>query len=131
MIITGLYTGLLALWLAFLFLYVVKGRFKFRVGLGDGGQEELSRRIRIHGNFIETVPLILIMIMLLEDTLHSLYLLHAFGIALLLSRVLHFIALRQNSNGSKIRMAAGIITVSLLIIGAALLISTYIQSALI
>ncbi len=131
MTVTGLYAGLLALWLAFLFLYVVKGRFKFRVGLGDGGQDELSQRIRIHGNFIETVPFVLLIMLLLEDTAHSFYLLHAFGIALILSRILHFIGLRKTSDGSKPRMAAGIITVSLLIIGAVLLISTYIQSALI
>lgn len=131
MIITGFYAGLAALWLVFLFLYVVRGRFQYRVGLGDGGEKEMMKRIRIHANFIETVPFALILMGILETSNHSIYLLHALGIALLLSRILHFSGLQKNSGSSALRMGGSILVLLIFIIGAVLLISTFIQSILI
>src|SRR5204862_7541988 len=60
---------------------------------GDGGDPALQRRIRAHGNFIEYVPLILIMMGMLELSRYSVYLLHALGITLVVARLLHGYAL--------------------------------------
>lgn len=91
MIVTPLYAGLLALWYLALSLRVVQKRNK--VSLGDGGDTELLRRIRGHGNFAEYVPLILVMLGFMELSRVSLYLIHAMGITLLVSRLLHGYAL--------------------------------------
>jgi uncharacterized protein len=92
MTITALYAGLLAILFLVLSIRVVQKRTN--VSLGDGGDAELLRRIRGHGNFAEYVPLMLLMMALLEygGALPS-WLLHALGITLVVARVLHGIAL--------------------------------------
>jgi len=88
MLVTPLYAGLLAIWFFVLSWRVVQRRGQ-GVSLGDGGDNELLRRIRGHGNFAEYVPFILLMMALLELTRHSTLLLHALGITLVVARLLH------------------------------------------
>ena len=55
--ITALYTSLLGmLWLG-LTMYVILGRWKYEVSLGDGDEKDLNRRIRAHANFSQPPPL--------------------------------------------------------------------------
>ncbi len=124
--ITGFYAGLLGLWLVFLILSVVRLRWKYRVGLGDGQEQELTRAIRIHGNFTETVPMVLIMMGLMEYAQGvPAAVLHAFGVALVLSRVLHWQGLSRSSTTS-IGRTAGTATINLLLAtGAVVLIFTF------
>jgi uncharacterized membrane protein YecN with MAPEG domain len=89
MVVTPLYAGLLALWLMLLSLRVIDRRRSARVSLGDGGNSPLQRAIRGHANFIEYVPLALLMLALLEMSRFSIYVLHALGLVLLIARVLH------------------------------------------
>lgn len=87
--ITGLYAALLGLMFLALGLYVTKGRMAHKISLGDGGNDDLQTRIRIHGNFAESVPFALILMMLVEMHGAPLASLHAMGIILIVSRVLH------------------------------------------
>ena len=89
MVVTPLYAGLLALWLMLLSLRVIDRRRSARVSLGDGGNSLLQRAIRGQANFIEYVPLALLMLAILELSKFSIYVLHAIGILLLVARVLH------------------------------------------
>lgn len=88
MIITPLYAGLLALLFFVLSLRVVNLR-GHGISFGDGGNPQLLRRIRAHGNFSEYVPLILLMIGVLELSHFSIYVLHGLGVTLLVARLLH------------------------------------------
>lgn len=90
--ITALYAGLLAFWFLALSYRVVQQR-GHGVSLGDGGDAELLRRIRGHGNFGEYVPFILLMLALLELGGQPPWLLHLLGATLLLARLLHGYAL--------------------------------------
>lgn len=90
--ITGLYAALLALIYIKLSFNIISLRHRHRVSLGDGGIDELQSAIRIHGNFIEYTPFVLLMMLLLEIQQINPYLLHAFGIAFLFSRVAHYVA---------------------------------------
>lgn len=92
MIVTPLYAGLLALWFLVLSLRVIKHRS--RINLGDGGDPQVLRVIRGHGNFAEYVPFILLMMAMLEigGTL-PIWFLHALGITLVVARLLHGYAL--------------------------------------
>ncbi len=92
MIVTPLYAGLLALLFIALGLRVVQLRQK-GISLGDGGDPSMLRVIRGHANFAEYVPLALLLMGILELGRTSIYLLHALGITLLVSRVLHGYAL--------------------------------------
>ncbi len=92
MIVTPLYAGLLALLFIALGLRVVQLRQK-GISLGDGGDPRMLRVIRGHANFAEYVPLALLLMGILEWGRTSIYLLHALGLTLLVSRVLHGYAL--------------------------------------
>ncbi len=87
--ITALYGSLLALLLILLALVTVKLRRSLRVGLGDGGNRDLQRAIRAHGNASEYIPLFLILLAAYELNGGSELLLHAFGAVFFASRVLH------------------------------------------
>lgn len=93
--ITTLYAGILALFYIFLSLYVIKGRFKYRLSLGDGGIPNMTGRVRAHANFAEYVPFALLLLLMLDMADMSPIILHILGMLLLTGRVLHFIALTE------------------------------------
>lgn len=64
--ITSFYAAVLALFYVVLAGLVIRQRFKHRVGLGTGKDVELLQAVRMHGNFAEYVPLLLILVALLE-----------------------------------------------------------------
>src|SRR4051812_29434920 len=92
-IVTPLYAALLALWFIVLSLRVMGLRRDTQVTLGDGGHTSMQRAIRGHANFVEYVPFALLLLLLLELSRFSLYLIHALGITLLIARLLHGYAL--------------------------------------
>jgi uncharacterized membrane protein YecN with MAPEG domain len=95
--------GLIALVLAVL---VVRQRGRTKTGLGTGGHLALEQAIRVHGNFVEYVPLILILLLLLElGGLAPLWL-HLMGITITLGRILHAWGL-STSPGESFGRAAG------------------------
>ncbi len=103
--ITALYAALLALWFIFLSLRVVMYRRSARIGIGTGEDRELARRVRVHGNAAEYLPLGLLLMLLLELNAALGWLVHAAGIALLLGRVAHFIGLGRSAGTSWGRFA--------------------------
>lgn len=92
LVVTPLYGGLLALWYLALSYRVVQQR-GHGVSLGDGGDAELLRRIRGHGNFAEYVPLILLLTAFVEAGGAAPWLVHALGATLLAARLLHGVSL--------------------------------------
>ena len=91
--VTILYAGLLGAMVFPMTIFVGLRRFKTHTSLGDGGDETLIRRMRAHGNFVETVPMALILMMLVELSGGSADLVHGLGIALVVGRVLHYFTL--------------------------------------
>ncbi len=95
--IVGLYAGLSGLIYITLSYRVVKLRQKHQVGIGDGGVIDLQQTIRAHANFMEYVPICLILLTLLSTSTVSYLILHCAGGALVLARVLHAVGLTSNS----------------------------------
>ncbi len=93
MTITPIYAALLALLLVALAVNVVRGRRRAGVSLGDGGDELLTRRIRAHGNFVEYVPMALILMVMIEERGAEAAWVHGLNGALLLGRLMHAFAL--------------------------------------
>ena len=87
--ITMLYAGALALVLLMLSIRVIQARGQTKVYMGDGGNELMLRRMRGQANFVEYVPMALILIALLEYRGAAPWLLHALGATLLVARLLH------------------------------------------
>jgi uncharacterized membrane protein YecN with MAPEG domain len=124
--VTGLYTGLLALMLVVLSLYVVKGRWVNKVGVGDGGNADMLKRMRTHANFIEYVPMALIGLYLLEVTRHSVFILHGLGIALVVARLMHAYGMNRPSPNAG-RAGGATLTMVILLVEAVLLIMVFFQ----
>jgi uncharacterized membrane protein YecN with MAPEG domain len=122
--VTALYTGILLVMLVVLSLYVVKGRWSNKVGLGDGANEDMLKRMRTHANFIEYVPLALIGLYLLETTKHSVIILHALGIALVVARLLHAYGMNRRSPNFG-RAGGASLTLVILLVEAVMLIMLY------
>jgi uncharacterized membrane protein YecN with MAPEG domain len=89
MVVTPLYAGLLALWLLVLAMRVTHYRSATRIYLGDGGNPSLLRATRGQANFVEYVPVAVLLLAILEMSRFSIYLLHALGITLVVARLLH------------------------------------------
>ena len=87
--ITALYAGLLTPLFFILTFRVIGARRSAQVVLGDGEDPKLQRRIRVHANFAEYVPLALILMACAESVKTPAVLLHAIGVVLLLARVSH------------------------------------------
>ncbi len=100
MLVTGFYAALLSLLALYLAWRVVSQRRDAGVGIGDGGDKELARRQRVHGNMLEYVPLALLLLLLLELDHTAIWLLHLFGVVLLVARVLHAWGLSHNAGTS-------------------------------
>jgi len=118
--ITGLYAAILALIQVKLTLNVVKIRRGQKISIGDGGDEALARAMRVHGNFIETVPIALILILIAEFSGGPFWALHAFGGALVLGRILHMIGLSSAQAPGKFRFYGMVLTLSVIILAALL-----------
>ena len=87
--LTAFYGAILALILIGLSAWVIAGRGTTNTMLGDGGDSSMTRRIRVHANFIEYVPLALVVIALLEESGASRGLVRLLLIVLVIARVLH------------------------------------------
>lgn len=98
--ITSLYAALLGLLFVALAGLVVRARWKYRTGLGIGTEPGMERAVRVHANFVEYVPLALVMLLLAELGGARPLLLHACGGVLLASRLLHAYGLSSTSGRS-------------------------------
>lgn len=114
--ILALYSGILGLLLIYLSYNVVSHRKKFEVGIGDGDNVDLTRAIRVHGNFIEYVPIALILLAVFELNHGHATIAHVAGISLVIGRLLHAYGLAKTHKASVGRFV-GILLTWLVIIG--------------
>ncbi len=89
MTITPLYAAVLTVVFIYLSVRVIGRRREARIGLGDGGDRDMLRRIRAHGNFAEYVPLALVLMALAELQQAPAWALHLIGVTLLAGRIMH------------------------------------------
>lgn len=118
--ITALYGGLLGLLYLVLCGQVVHHRRKGKVGLGTGGNPDLERAVRVHGNFAEYVPLFLVLLLVAELGGAAAWLLHVVGTVFLVSRVGHAYGLGKSGGISPGRFYGTLFT-WVMLLGVALL----------
>jgi uncharacterized membrane protein YecN with MAPEG domain len=87
--ITGIYAALCGLLLVVLYARVSQRRLATKIGAGTGGDAVLEQRVRAHANLIESAPLVLLLLYLVEQTGLDAWAVHAFGAAFLIARLLH------------------------------------------
>ncbi len=98
--ITLLFASLHVLLMLVLLVRISRHRHGHRIGLGDGGDSVLARKVRVHGNFIEHAPLALLMLGLLELCGLPAIWLWVLGSVLLLGRLMHAIGFSRSSGHS-------------------------------
>ena len=96
--------GLLALGLA---IHVSRTRARLRIGIGDGGNPEMARAIRLHGNNAEYLALALVLLAVDEILGAPELAIYVLGALLLLGRLLHAFGLGR-STGTSTARAVGV-----------------------
>ncbi len=98
-----IYASLCALTIVWLSLHVIKIRHRERVNIGDGGNEQLTVSMAAQSNAIEYIPITLLLLFALEFNGAPLAIVHAFGIALIASRVIHARAMLTENLVTRVR----------------------------
>lgn len=119
--ITGLYAAIAALLIIVLAMRVVMMRFSAKIGIGDGGNHDMTRRVRAHANAVETLPIALLLLLLVELNQTQPMVVHGFGIALIVGRLLHAWGLSHHAGTSPGRLIGMVLTL-LSMLGMALLL---------
>lgn len=124
--ITSLYAAILALMLIALTYYVIKGRANTGVSILHGGDMALATRIRQHGNFVEFVPMALIVMALAELGGANATALNVAGILLVLARIVQPFGMHPDIATKPLRIIGGAGThLSILISVALILIARF------
>ncbi len=127
MLITPFYAALLGLGFVTLSILTLRLRRKFKIALGDDGNQQLLRAIRVHSNFAEYVPLTLILIYMTESTGAPALLIHLLCIALLMGRFSHAWGVSQDTEDFRFRVFGMTMTFTALISASLYLIFSYIN----
>ena len=94
------YAALCGLLLIALSAQVVRARGRYRVGLGTGTEAGMQQAVRVQANFVEYVPLAVVLLVLSELSGLPTAAVHVAGIALIASRILHAWGLSQSPGRS-------------------------------
>jgi hypothetical protein len=116
--VTAFYAALLAVIFVGLSLRVIFARGESGTLLGDGGNPELQRRIRVHGNFSEYVPFAIILLGLAEGLGAPHVLLHVLGLTLLAGRLAHALGVSRPPEVPAIRVVAMGCTLTMMVLSA-------------
>jgi len=91
--VTAFFAGILAFLYIGLAGYVIMKRYGLKLLVGDGGDADMTRRIRAHANFAEWVPFALLLMGLDEINGMSQHKLILLGTALVLGRISHALSI--------------------------------------
>ena len=95
--VSALYVVLGVLMVMKFALDVVRYRRHYRVAFGDGGFHDLRVAMRIHGNAIETIPLALLLLVMMEMNGADMWMMHLTALLFFAGRVLHAQGLRRSA----------------------------------
>lgn len=97
--ITALYAGVFAIFALVLSFRAgsYRGKAKASILFGDPPNMELAERVRVHQNFLEYVPILLIVMGAMELNGASATFLHAIGGLLVIARIAHAVGLKHDN----------------------------------
>jgi len=128
-IIVPTYAAILAFIYVLLSVRVIRMRGAARVAIGHGGNSRLERRMRVHANFAEYVPLALILLAFLEMQAQSRYLIHGLALLLIAGRAIHAFGVSQDKENIRLRVTGMILTFAVLLIAALALLLNGLRAA--
>ena len=98
--LTAMYAAILALMMTAFAINVTVHRGKLGIDLGDGGNPQMLRMMRLHGNASENIPIALLLMLTYELNGGSHTALHVFGLVLVVARLLHAGGLWQSASAN-------------------------------
>src|ERR1700687_15096 len=113
--ITPFYAAILGLLFFVLSVRTLRLRRKLQIAIGDAGNQQMLRAMRVHSNFAEYVALTLLLIFLLESEGAHYALVHALCICLLLGRLSHAYGVSKISEDYRYRVVGMAMTLSALV----------------
>lgn len=120
--ITPIYAACAGLFLVFLSIRVIKVRRSEKISVGTANHPDLERAARVHANFLEYTPLLLLMLYFAEvGGLPSLFV-HLLGATLIGSRFAHFMGFKSPEAPMILRVSGMMVTFTLLACLALILI---------
>jgi hypothetical protein len=117
-IIVPTYASILVLIFVVLSARVIQMRASAKIGIGTGNDPAMERRIRVHGNFAEYVPLALLLLTFMEMLHMSRYLIHVLCIVLIVARIVHAIGVTPVEENFPMRVGSVLATFAVLVIAA-------------
>ena len=117
-IIVPTYAAILVLIFVFLSARVIQMRASAKIGIGTGNDPAMERRIRVHGNFSEYVPLSLLLLTFMEMLHLSRYLIHVLCIVLIVARIVHAIGVTPVNENFPMRVGSVLATFAVLVIAS-------------
>jgi len=126
MLVTPLFAAIFCLLYVMLSLNVIRHRLTKKISVGSGGDKPTEYAIRMHSNFVEYVPMALILFYFLEVTSLSGGLVFYLASALLVARVMHCCGMANPKQYMILRQAGVLITLLVLIVASASLALRYI-----
>ena len=118
MTVTPLYAALCGLLLILLSRRVIQQRQRYKVALGDAGEPQIQRAMRVQANFVEYAPIGLVLIALAELQGHAVWLLHGLGLLLLGGRLLHAFGVAREPENIRFRVAGMALTFAAIALGS-------------
>ncbi len=105
---------------------VIRHRFSKKISLGHGDDKATQIAVRSHANFIEYVPMALLLFYFVEVITLSSTLVFYLASALLIARVFHFFGMADARNLLILRQIGTVVTLFVIIIAAGALALSYI-----
>ena len=119
MTVTPLYAAVLGIVFLVLSVRVLRLRRCKQIAIGDAGDEEMLRAMRVHSNFAEYAPFTLLLILMLESTGVAPGWVHALCLSLLVGRLVHGVGVSRAQEDYRFRVVGMTLTLTALF-GAAL-----------
>ncbi len=113
-----LYVGLFVLLFIALKMNCGRVRAGAKVNIGDGGNEAMQRAMRVQGNAVEDVPIVLLGLFGLAGLAAPTVLIHALGGSFLVLRLLHALGMGGASGFGKGRMIGTVGTMLVMLVTA-------------
>ncbi|HSS65136.1 MAG TPA: MAPEG family protein [Gammaproteobacteria bacterium] len=104
MYITPFYAAILVFLFIFLSLRTLRLRHELQIPLGDAGNPQMLRAMRVHSNFAEYVPLTLLLMLMFESVSALPGPAHVFGLCLLAGRLSHAYGVGRTSEDYRFRI---------------------------
>jgi uncharacterized protein len=117
LIVTPLYVALAAAIFLTLTIRVMLLRRSLAIKLGTGGDDQMEKAVRCHGNFTEYTPIGLLLLASAELSGAAAGWVHAIGILLIVGRMLHASGLARSRGRSFGRSSGMVLTVAATTLG--------------